>query len=295
MRGEFTNWPQSLFEQLPERLQKMKGRAVPTRKRSAPIPKSGSASGQGRGGSSAQGGQHQRRSEELNRPRTGPPGEKHPVPMHRTSFDTTGIQRGLHGPQFAAGFHDLLPLDIPSGGESSEASSTPGAMHAQLPNFQQMHTPGGSNKPLQKLDEMMFPTNDPFAYPNQQPLMDFTNQGGHGTRRAGPSGGNPQQPGSLQFYIPNLYEDIEGDLLGQLPPYGVPHGHQSQQGLDLGSQMFNPSTMVPTQQQQQGRAAHGQNMTPQQRQQSDLEEMLADPNFRGDWGDILNNSGYRQL
>jgi hypothetical protein len=201
------------------------------------------------------------------------------------------MQQAMHGQQFPANFQDLLPLDIPSAGEGSETSSTPGTMHAQLPHYHPMHASSGAGKPLQKLDEMMLPSNDPFAYPNQQPLMDFTSQG-HGGRRPGPSGGGQQQPGSMQFYIPNLYDDIEGGLLGQIPPYLVPQG-QSQHGLDLGDQMFNPSNMVPTP--QQARVAHQQNLNPQQRQHSDLEEMLNDPNFRGDWGDILNNPSYRQL
>ena len=277
----------SLFDQLPDKLKKMKGRAMPTRKRSAPVPKSGAASAQARPG--LQGAKPQRRSEELNRPRSGPAGENHPASLHRASLDTAGMHQGLHGQNFSANFQDLLPLDIPSTGESSETSSTPGTMHAQLPNYHQMHTPSASHKPLHKLDEMMFPSGDPFAYPNQQPLTDFTSQAQG--RHAGPPG-RSQQPGSMQFYIPNLYDDIEGHLLGQPAPYLVQQDQQSQQGLGLASHMYNPSNMVPM---QQTPPAHHPNLTPQRQQQRELEDMLADPNFREDWGDMLGSSGYRQL
>lgn len=177
-----------------------------------------------------------------------------------------------------------------SAGEGSETSSTPGGI-GQPHNFLR---PARANSALYKLDAMMFPTGDPFAYPNQQPLMDFPPPG----RQQQPSG---QSPDSMQFYIPSLYDDIEGQLLGPLPPYLV-HG-QTQPGgggMEINSQVYHATSMLsmpPLHGHGHGHGAGGgAGLAAQQRHQHQrvIDAMLADPNFRGDWGDVMGG-GYRHL
>lgn len=97
----------------------------------------------------------------------------------------------------------------------------------------------------------------------------------------------------MQFYMPNMYDDIEGPLLGPLPPYLAQHHGQAHQGLDINSQVYNAAGMLSMPQPSQGSQSH--NLTAEQRQQRELDVMLADPAFRDEWGDILGTGGYRGL
>jgi hypothetical protein len=148
---------------------------------------------------------------------------------------------------------------------------------------------------------MMFPSTDPFAYPNQ-PLLDTSGYHGRPGSHAGTSQG--QDP---QFYMPSVYDGIEGQLLGPIPPYLVSqaHGHHP---MDPTSQVYSSPNLMPTQpgslqqqqqqqhrqQQQQGQHRRGQQQQQQQQQQDMMEDVLVDPTFQGDWDDILGGgSGYR--
>lgn len=187
-------------------------------------------------------------------------------------------------------------MDMSSAGDGSEGSSTPGGMgQPSAQNLLRLQSQGpAGNSTLYKLDAMMFPTGDPFAYPNQQPLMDFPTPSRQ-IRPGGPSSGGAagsQHPDSMQFYMPNMYDDIEGQLLGPLPPYLAQHHGQTQHGMDINSQVYNAAGML-SMPPLHGSPSH--NLTAQQRHQRDIDAMLADPNFRGDWGDILGTGGYRGL
>jgi hypothetical protein len=147
----------------------------------------------------------------------------------------------------------------------------------------------------------MFPTGDPFAYPNQQPLMDFPAQSPQGPHPGGHGGDTPGGPhgDSMQFYIPTLYDDIEGQLLGPIPSYMPQNQGQGQHGMGIHPQIYPVQGLMGM-----GAGpgtAHGQalgpghGLTAQQRQRQ-VDVMLSDPNFRGDWGDILGigNGNFRQ-
>jgi hypothetical protein len=213
--------------------------------------------------------------------------------MHRTSFDAVGLRRGSvrGGQAFAASFSDLVPLELPSTGDNSETGSTPESTHPQAQNFRQNHPQVMANHPLYELDAMVFPSNDPFAYPNQQTLMDFTAGPMHGRQ---PSRANQQQPDPMQFFLPNMYDDIEGQLLGPVPPY-LHQANRTPQGLDLAPHVYNAGNML-SMHHNTSAAPHPQQLTADQRHQREIEAILADPAFRGDWGDnILGGSGYMQL
>lgn len=246
----------------------------------------------------------QRRSDELSRSQIRAFGEHDPrvPPMRTASFDTARIQqRG--GQSYVASFPDVLPVDMSPLADGSETSSTPGGVQpslSQAQTFAPMSTPViASNSTLYKLDAMMFPTDDPFAYPNQQPLMDFPAHSPQAPPSGSHGGDTPggQQGDSMQFYIPTLYDDIEGQLLGPIPSYMPQHQGQGQYGLGINTQMHPVHGMMGM---GPGPAtAHGQpygpghGLTPQQRQRQ-VDAMLSDPNFRGDWGDILGNGSFRQ-
>ena len=79
----------------------------------------------------------------------------------------------------------------------------------------------------------MFPSADPFAYPNQ-PVMEFGNiKQEHIGDMTG--GGSRQAP---QMFLSNgtnatMYDDMEGQLFGPIPPYLM----QGQQVFDATAQM----------------------------------------------------------
>ena len=154
----------------------------------------------------------------------------------------------------------------------------------------------------------MFPSGDPFAYPNQ-PLMDGS---GYHPGRQGPHPGPGQGPEG-QFYMSNVYDGIEGQLLGPVPPYLVPSS-QGQHSMDPASQMYTASNMLGMQpghavrsqhplphghhrQHQQHHQQQSQpHMSQQQQQQHPdmMDDMMVDPSYQNEWGGMLNHPGSYQ-
>lgn len=196
-------------------------------------------------------------------------------------------QPGMPGHHFAtqaAAFQDLLPLDM-SSITGSDTSSNPGAppvMHRQQHHRQQSgfqaQTP--TTGALYKLDAMMFPSGDPFAYPT--PLLDQTGGGGHHAVSgqppppipAGSVGPTPGTAGpeNMQLYMSGFYDDssIEGQVLGPVAPYLMQHGGPEPNPhagvLDPAAQM-SYTTMLNLhlqhqQRQQQQQQQHGQDGRP---------------------------------
>ena len=270
---------------------------MPTKKRSAPGPgsKSGNMPLPTRPG--VRDNLPQRRSEELGR---GPGGaiRRDAAAPHRASFDSVGMQAGGMARQgFAGNLQELLPLDVSMASASPDSSGTSGGIHQHPQGFQQGGGANSSASSLYKLDAMMFPSADPFAYPNQ-PLLDAS--GYPQARPASHSG--PGQAQDAQYYMSNVYDDIEGQLLGPIPPYLVSQGHT----MGPASQMYNTADMLAMQQghagahqhqqrqQQQQRHRHQQEAQLQRRPQQDMmEDVLVDPSFQGNWDDILGNPNYR--
>ncbi|KAK4214513.1 putative transcriptional regulatory protein [Rhypophila decipiens] len=292
-----------VFDQIPERLKKMAARPTPSKKRAAAAVgvSLGSSSSAAKGGV-ASAAPHpgvtsmgmipqQRRSEELIRPhhlqaagssssgsssqRAGGGREVKRPPQRTTSFDTIGLQQqnGLPGQGYPANLQDLLPLDMSMrGAAGSDASSAGGSQQQrQGGNYGpgQVGTPQSSSaSSLYKLETMMFPSADPFAYPSQPPLLDPQGRGGSHPPGAGSQ--TPEAAAAMQFYMPNLYDDIEGQLLGPIPPYLVsqaghlPGGHhhpgaaggmhqqqQQHHRIDPATQMYSHAHLLRLQQQHQ--------------------------------------------
>ena len=162
------------------------------------------------------------------------------------------------------------------------------------------------------MDAMMFPSEDPFAYPNQ-PLLDPASHHHTASQTPQPSAAG-QSRDTMQFYIPNMYEGIEGQLLDPMPSYLMQQGpgqaQRQPQPQHPAAQMYNSPSMLQTQQHHhphhhqplaqhphhqhphQHHAQHPQHPQHQQHQHG-MDEMLTDPNFRGDWDDMLEHTDYR--
>ncbi|EGO57854.1 hypothetical protein NEUTE1DRAFT_81814 [Neurospora tetrasperma FGSC 2508] len=268
----------TLFDQLPEQLKNGTHRPAPTKKRSyAPGSKAGSNSISSHAQAILHDTLPQRRSDEIVRPQSGPVRREthHRHPQRTTSFDTVALhQPGMPGHHFATqvtAFQDLLPLDMSIMHRQQH--------HRQQSGFQQAQTP--TTGALYKLDAMMFPSGDPFAYPT--PLLDQTGGGGHHAVSgqppppisAGSVGPTPGAagPDNMQLYMSGFYDDgsIEGQVLGPVAPYLMQHGGPEPPHagvLDPAAQM-SYTTMLnlqlqhqQRQQQQQQQQQHGQDGRP---------------------------------
>lgn len=201
---------------------------------------------------------------------------------------------------------DLTQMDASLTGASPESSGGAGSLPRHPAGFPSVTTASGVNS-VYKLDAMMFPSGDPFAYPNQ-PLMDGSSyhpgrQGPHPTAGQAPDG---------QFYMSNVYDGIEGQLLGPIPPYLVPSS-QGQHSMDPASQMYTASNMLGMQPGLAVRSQHAQShghqrqhqqhqhqrqphMSQQQQHQHPdmMDDMMVDPNYPNEWSGMLNHPGSYQ-
>ncbi|KAK4137448.1 hypothetical protein BT67DRAFT_109558 [Trichocladium antarcticum] len=311
----------ALFAQLPDSLGKST-RPTPTKKRSAPAPAPGSRAGSAALSLSGRAGLQdnipQRRSEEMVRPPAGFLRRNPRAPPQRTaSFDTIGFQHGSLAGQTFTNLHEVLPMDMPMSGPGSDTSSTQGTIHRHGHGFQQGQPTGGPASSLYKLDAAMFPSEDPFAYPNQ------IDPAGHHPSPQTPQARAGQSQDAMQFYMPSIYDNIEAQLMEPVPSYLMQPGPgQPQHGLEQAGEMYSTPDMLAMQpghashahahqhqqpqhphqqmgqhqhqhQHQQHPHPHQQHQHPHQQQGGIMDEMLTDPTFRGDWDDMLGNPGYR--
>jgi hypothetical protein len=113
----------------------------------------------------------------------------------------------------------MSPAELSATG-TPDSSSTSNSIQLQQYNLQQF----GGNDALPDLSAMMFPSADPFAYPNQ-PMMEFDNIKQENI-------GNMPLPNYLSNG-PGIYDDLEGQLFGPIPPYLM----QGQPNFDISAQM----------------------------------------------------------
>jgi hypothetical protein len=129
-------------------------------------------------------------------------------------------------------FQDLVsPVDV-SGTGTPDSTGSSNGLQTQM-SFQQ---------PFGDLGAMMFPSADPFAYPNQA-MMSFDNL----QQKPGFMGNSIDTSVSNMFIggranVSSPYDNLEGQLFGPLPPYLM----QTQPGIDMprmdmsGIPGFNP-------------------------------------------------------
>jgi hypothetical protein len=262
-----------LFEQLPARLKNAGVAPISgKKKRSAPSP-------------TPVGSQGVRSAPDLSQPESGPLGgisraATFPTP---TSIQTNNPQKGayddsrypsntLSTPNLRQSFHELVsPTELSAVG-TPDSSSTGNSIQQQQYNLQQQF---GVNNALPDLSAMMFPSADPFAYPNQ-PMMEFDN-----IKQENIGGSIPNGQHLPNNYTPGVYDDLEGQIFGPIPPYLM----QGQPNFDVGSQM---DTGIPGVNPQQMNFQIG--FTPNG-------EMNFDGIFSGDgddWAQMMSSQGFRQ-
>jgi hypothetical protein len=218
---------QILFDQLPQKMKKVKPSAAPSKKRSAPGSKGTNKITPSPG--QMQGKPPSRRVEKPNRKGGSSATPARGSVSQDTPSASFGIDTQIPGfgfEDFSQGLQGMSPLELTSTPPHSATSVFP----KQEPHQQRRMT-GGLNQ-LNQLDAMMFPSEDPLEYPNQ-PAMDL----GHLQPSQTASPGGLQHHDPSQFFMPNLFDGIEGQLMGPLPPYLMQT--QGQPGLGFPAQMFS--------------------------------------------------------
>ena len=154
--------------------------------------------------------------------------------LQRSSLDDNRFQLNtLSNPNFSQSFPEIFSPSDFSNTQTPESSSTSPSL-AQPPHPPQ-HL--GVVDSFTDLNSMMFPSADPFAYPPSQPMMELENVK---QENMGMVNGT-QDPSFLSNTgAPGVYDDIEGQLFGPIPPYLT----QGQQNFDFQGQM-NAGGMMP--------------------------------------------------
>lgn len=278
----------SLWDKLPKAVKSGKGRPLASRKRSAPGA----------------------------RPAPGL------LNSHKPTSTSTRISRGKSLDQrppvedlfrvssqqaMSMNYPKLHSLDVSS--SSSDKGITPSTAHpsssAYMRNGQIQQSPN-----IYKLDALMFPSSDPFAYPNQ-PLADFdTHAATHAESQPSHIANNQgQHPiDARNYYMPDVYGDIEGQLSksrsserftrelptnepivgGPIPPYLMQTG-LVQNGMDLSAQLYQSPNALTMQQAQGhhhgalGHHSHHHQHSQHHRAVREMDEMMADSSFNRSW------------
>ncbi|KAL0931949.1 C6 transcription factor [Colletotrichum truncatum] len=278
-----------LFEQLPERLRQAKAQPIPTKKRPAPGPKASSMPIHGHPGLIP--GVGQRRSEELSRsPSVSLANGRMSQGPVRGSYDGVPISEAAYqDPNLA--MQDLLAMEMPSRA-TPDSVSTAASSNQRPQGFPPPHVNNMNH--ISKLDSLMFPSEDPFAYPNQ-PMMELGYQ-------KGPGPNNVSGPQDASFMMPGAFDEIDTQLLGQSPAYFLHQGqgqqqapqqqHHHQPGFDLSS-MYQHSGypgMSDAARMEQARRAQ------MQQRPGELDRMFAESGYQNNWAaGLLARNGYQGL
>lgn len=222
------NVDKALFDQLPEQLDPLQMRAMPTRKRSAPMGRPSSVSSQQTtippSISSRQTSDFARSSQLTT---TSYATSFTPSTMEQMSANTeSSFQDG----GFSSAFNDFMSIDVPT-------RDTPDSMSTATSSQRNPYTgqPLGMHNPVNKLDSLMFPSEDPFAYPNQ-PMMEL----GFPGKSEAP--GVSDASSDMQLFLTGTFDEVESQLFGQQPPPYMMH-QQAQPMMGMSSQMYDPSLM----------------------------------------------------
>ncbi|KAI0512783.1 hypothetical protein F5B22DRAFT_614202 [Xylaria bambusicola] len=262
---------EALFIQLPDQLKELDVQTAPSKKRARPglkleispslqkinSPSSSRGATKGPSLSKAISAKIQKRSPAL-ASRTGLFGDEN---GSSPSMDPMFNSFHFPSPQLSA------PQD-PMTGASLSGTSTAKVPLGTIGAAQQIH----------RLDAMMFPSDDPLAYPNQ-PRVDF---GIHGPslHHANPGDVLPHDPSS--YYVPQLYDGIEGQLLGPLPPYLMqPQGNT---GLGFAAHMYSDPMLPSHPMHPSMHRPHPQGLQMEQEQlrpPRDYDHMLAPSSWQG--------------
>ncbi|KAI8628581.1 hypothetical protein F5Y19DRAFT_106370 [Xylariaceae sp. FL1651] len=227
-----SNALETLFDQLPDSLKKFTAQPVSSKKRPISVPKS---------------------KDSLKVQKTNPLESSHhlsetpsqsSISAKIPKISSGPFQHGIpfeheqvSAPEFESPFGSFhfSPMDVEAASqELLSGTSLDDAIQVKV-----QHGTAGAAQQIQRLDAIMFPSDDPLAYPNQ-PRADFGNHG-PGLHHTSPGDVLHHDP---SYYVPHLYDGIEGQLLGPLPPYLMQS--QREPGINFPAQMYS-DPMLPSQ------------------------------------------------
>ncbi|KAI1173901.1 hypothetical protein F4777DRAFT_416198 [Nemania sp. FL0916] len=263
---------ENLFEQLPVALKESEAPGIQSKKR----PRSGlklESNPSARRTHSPTSSQNVSRAPSLSKAISAKIQKRSPAPIsHSSSMGNEHMMSPSFDPTFGPFQFSPSAMTVASPG-SVEAASLGDAGHAKA-----QHSTTGAAQQIHRLDAIMFPSDDPLAYPHQ-PRADI---GINGSTLHHSSPGEILQHDSSPYYVPQLYDGIEGQLLGPLPPYlmqaqgdpGIPFPAQMYSDPMLPSQQLYSSHQPPTQ---------GLQLGPEQlrQQSSEYDHMLASASWQG--------------
>ncbi|CAI6085504.1 unnamed protein product [Clonostachys chloroleuca] len=284
-----------LFDQLPDDLETTASRSAPSKKRSAPA--AGQPGSMPMFSSGRQSSVSSQRTEDLARARSGGRAPAaFSTPTSRGSSDT--IQQfsdpRFQDPNFSTNMTDLLSMDMSSRGTSGSPSI--GGSTSQQPPYSMPPQQFSTRHPVNKLNTLMFPSEDPFAYPNQ-PMMELGFQ---------PHSNMGDQNQSSQFFVPGSMEEGDSQVLGQPPPYVIQHP-EGQPGFEFSTEMYDPNLFGMQMGQQPHAHGTGPGQSPhhgmphsgqtypharrphQRRQQRQIDQIFTEQGMQADWGSFFGS------
>jgi hypothetical protein len=208
------------------------------------------------------------------------------------------LEHGYPEPSFTSSLNDLMPLDM-SSRATPDSTSTAESTHRHP--FQPHHLSGHHthSNPVHKVDALMFPSDDPFAYPNQ-PMIEL---GFSGKTDAPVS--LPHPPQDSNFFFPASLDEMGDQFMGQPPPYMMPQQQQANPiAMNMPGNMYDPNAMMgmhphqhqgqpPQQQQPQPRRTGGLSLRRpirgERHQERQIEQMFTDHGMQPDWGSFFGS------
>lgn len=200
---------------------------------------------------------------------------------------------------FSSNFGDFMSLDMQARHTPESTSTAASSQRNPYPS-----QPLNIQNPVNKLDSLMFPSEDPFAYPNQ-PMMEL----GYPGKSDPPSSVSDQGGQDMQLFLTGTFDDVESQIFGQPPPYMM--HQQGQPVMNLSNQMFDPGMMgmqaspshpmVPHQRhpQAQGQSSvRGQHPAhlmasrrahTQRHQERQIQQMFTEQGMQADWGSFFGS------
>ncbi|KAJ3519019.1 hypothetical protein NM208_g14297 [Fusarium decemcellulare] len=284
-----TNALKVLFDQLPEQLDASRTRAAPSKKRPAPTGRPSSVSSHHTpipASMSSLGTADFTRTSQVST-------SSYPTTLSQSTMDHVpgGGMPGFQDSGFSANFGDFMPVDMQRGTPESTSSTATSAQRNPYTG-----QPLSVHNPVNKLDSLMFPSEDPFAYPNQ-PMMEL----GFPSKTDHPVSMSDQNQ-DMQLFLTGTFDDVESQLFGQPPPYMM--HQQGQPMMNMSSQMYNPSGMMgmpagqPMMQRRpasqthaihQGHSMSNRRAHTQRHQERQIQQMFTEQGMQADWGGFFGS------
>ncbi|KAF5254602.1 hypothetical protein FANTH_670 [Fusarium anthophilum] len=282
----------ALFDQLPEQLDAGAIRQAPSKKRPAPTGRPSSVSSHHTpipASMSSIGTTDFTRASQMST-------SSYPTTLSQGTMDLPGGgMTAFQDNTFSANFGDFMSPDLQRSTPESTSSAATSTQRYPYAG-QQM----GMHNPVNKLDSLMFPSEDPFAYPNQ-PMMEL---GFPGKTDQPTTMGDQNQ--DMQLFLTGTFDDVESQIFGQPPPYMMHQQGQPMMNAPSHQPMFaSPSAIMgmqpgqPMMQQRrpvsqthaihQGHAMSNRRAHAQRHQERQIQQMFTEQGMQADWGGFFGS------